>query len=119
MKVELTCLVFIVMYAIYAINGNKPILFVNFWRSYLYTILFALPMMLLLWNLNDAKGTFALCIRLSTIIILAILIIFNLSLINATDVAFRRYCTYEWLARIIALFIAVLIGISFLIKYLK
>lgn len=76
-------------------------------------------MVLLLLNINQAESAFSVCIRLSAIIFLFVLIVFNICLINATDETFKKYCNYDWLAWSVAALIALMIVISFIIKCLK
>jgi hypothetical protein len=119
MKTEITCLIFGLLYAMYAIFGDKPFLFNNFWKSYIWTITFGFSMTLLLFNLNQATSTFYLCIRWGIIILLALLIVFNLSLINATNETFKKFCTYKWLSLIYAGLVGLVTLVSFIIKCIK
>ena len=99
--------------------GDKEIISKNFWKSYVYSLIFALPMTLLLSDLSGANSAFEICVRLSTVVFLVVLVAFNLVHINADAETFRKNCDSETISKYFALLIVILLVVSLLIKSLK
>jgi len=115
----IVCLIFMVMFAIYAIFGDKPFLFNSFWRSFIWVIAWGFSATLLIIGINKVDNIFEMSIQISTIILLTLLVAFYLLLINASKEQFSKLVNYWVLAYSFAAFVPISILISYIIKNIK
>jgi len=113
------CLVFMCLYAIYAIFGDKPFLFNSFWRSFIWILAWGFSATLLILGISKQESLFDISVQVSTIILLTLLCAFYLLIINKPKAEFSRLCNYWILAYAFAAFVPVSIFISYVIKILK
>ena len=113
------CLIFMALFAIYAIFGDKPFLFNSFWRSFIWIIAWGFSAALLIIGIDKEDTIFEISIQVSTIILLTLLVIFYLLLINTSKEQFSKLVNYWMLAYAFAAFVPVSILISYIIKILK
>jgi hypothetical protein len=115
----IACLIFMCLFAIYAIFGDKPFLFNSFWRSFIWIIAWGFSATLLIFGISKEESLFDISVQISAIILLTLLCIFYLLLINTTKEQFNRLCNYWLLAYAFAAFVPISILISYIIKILK
>jgi hypothetical protein len=118
-KIEITCLSFMLLYSVYMTWGKKPILFLNFWRAYSYTVIFGLPIILLAYQLKNIGSTFSMLIIIGTMAFLLSLIIFYWRYINTPTVEFQKINNSDKLSYIFILWLVICLLLGFIVKIFK
>jgi len=116
-KLVATGIIYMMIFSIYMIWSDEPIVYKYFWRTYFYMMIYSLPMIMFILILplcvNNPLAKF-LCIAL--VVFFGGFIAFNLRLINEDSVSFHNYCTSQVYRYVFTCFIALLIIVSFIIK---
>jgi hypothetical protein len=116
-RLILTGIIYMLIFSIYMIWSDKPIVYKYFWRTYFYLMIYSLPMVMyiiiipLCYNYPQA-----LLLCWSLILFFAGFIVFNLILINKEYTVFYNYCTSQLYRYIFTGFIMLLIFISLFVK---
>jgi hypothetical protein len=112
----ISTITFLLVYSIYMMCSNTPILFKNFWKSYFYIAVHGLGVSLLLYIAWDADNSIFKLVYYGGIIFLIELMIFNLSIVNKDRISYYEYCTSKVFGIIFTLLILVMLIVIFIIK---
>jgi hypothetical protein len=110
---------FIMLFVVYMIWSDKPIIYKYFWRSYFYVLLYAIPFVFSITILPMSDNLFKTMLIWSMVIFWGEFIIYNFLAINKDYHDFIEYCTSKVFGIVFSLSIVVMIFISFIVKSLK
>jgi hypothetical protein len=117
-KFLLEGIIFIILFAMYMIWSDRPIVFKNFWRTYFYVLLYSMPMVLFL-TLFPLNNLFKVCVNWTIIIFFFELIVYNILWVNKNDIEFSKYCSSTMFGIVFSLSLVVMLIISFIVKWCK
>jgi hypothetical protein len=112
-----TGMIYLALYVIYMIFGDKEIICPTFWRTYYHIILvFFLPLAIFIEIIPITQSILQKMIIWVIIIFLSELILYNIALINQDYIEWVNYCTSKVFGFIIAISIAIMLIISLIIN---
>jgi hypothetical protein len=118
-KIILESLMFMALFAVYMIYGDKPFLFKNFWRTYFYVLMYGFQLALIITALPLAEGGFSILVLWTIILFLTELIIYNVLLINKPLAVYQGLCNNKTYGLVFSISIAGMLLVSLLIKIFK
>ena len=118
-RILLEGVIFILLFAVYMIYGDKQFWFKTFWRTYFHILIYGFPLVLIITTLPMVESGFSLMVSCTIILFLVELIIYNILLINKPFKIYQELCNNQTYGIVFSLSIAAMLLVSLLIKWFK